>query len=167
MYKQNEVNNATKPQWTAIGGIDPSHIDTTYLPEVVVTMGERNLVELLNSRLSSPRFEVKFDFDKVKRTLSEGEFNDIALFYHDLTIPKSARVLATIEAIEEVFDVEQVSEGDETVTFRVYLGEGPMADTVEEIVYGINQTLGPTVEKNVKQLGLHDYHMTFNISLGY
>lgn len=57
-----------------IGTIDPSHIDTTYLPKVVVDMGKRSLIELLNAELNNLRFEVKFSFPKVKRTLLAGEF---------------------------------------------------------------------------------------------
>ncbi|WP_342533882.1 hypothetical protein MHB40_03125 [Lysinibacillus sp. FSL K6-0057] len=167
MKSQNEGNNATKTPWTVIGAIDPSHMDTTYLPEVVVDMGKRNLVELLNSRLCNPRFEVKFDFPKVKRTLIEGEFSELALFYHDLTIPKPTRVLATTDAIKEVFDVIQVMEDDATITYTVYLDEGPFANSIEETVYNINRVLGPKVETKAKQLGLNDYHMMFNISLAY
>lgn len=76
-------------------------------------------------------------------------------------------MLATVEAIEEVFEVVQVTEDAATVTFQVYLDEGPYANTIEETVYNINRVLGPTVESKAKQLGLNDYHITFNISLGY
>lgn len=167
MYQQNEGNISTQKQWTYLHPIDSNHIDTTYLPEVVVNMGEPSLLELLNAKLNNHRFEVKFDFDEVERTLIEGEFSDIALFYHDFTIPKPTQMLATVEAIEEVFVVEKVTVDDTTVTFQVYLDEGPIANTIEEIVYDINCVLGPNVESKANQLGLNDYHMTFNISLGY
>lgn len=167
MYQQNEGNISTQQQWTDLHPIDSNHIDTTYLPELVVNMDERILLELLNAKLDNPRFEVKFDFDKVERMLIEGEFPDIALFYHDFTIQKPTQVLATVEAIQEVFDVEKVTEDDTTVTFQVYLDEGPFAETIEETVSNINGVLGPNVESKAKQLGLNDYHMTFNISLGY
>lgn len=167
MYQQNESNNTTKIQWSILHPIDSSQIDTTFLPEVVVQLGKRNLVELLNAKLNNPRFEVKFDFQKVKRTLMEGGFSDLALFHHDFKIPKSTRILATTEAIKEVFDVDQVTEDDVTVTFQVYLDEGPFANTIEEIVYNVNRVLGPKVEAKAKQLGLNDFHMTFNISLVY
>lgn len=163
MKSQNEGNNATKTLWTVIGAID----SRTYLPEVVVDMGKRNLVELLNAKLNNPRFEVKFDFKKVKRTLMKREFSYLTLYLHDLTIPKPIQALATIESIKEVFDVDQVTEDDVTVTFQVYLDEGPYANTIEEIVYNINQVLGPIVEAKAKQLGLNDFHMTFNISASY
>ncbi|MFJ8263018.1 hypothetical protein ACIQ4I_13875 [Rummeliibacillus sp. NPDC094406] len=167
MIQQIEASNATKQRWDVLGGIDPSHIDTTYLPEVIIQIGKRSLVDLLNAKLNNPRFEVKFNFDKVKRTLMEEKFSDIALFYHDFTIPKPTRVLSTTEAIKEVFDVIQVTEGDTTITYTVYLDEGPYANTIEEIVYNINRVLGPRVETRAKQLIHNDYHMTFNISLAY
>jgi len=167
MNSKNEVNHATQKQWTFLHPIDSSHIDTTFLPEVVVNMGKRSLLELLNMKLNNPRFEVKFDFDKIKRTLVGGGFSDLALFYHDFTIPKPTQMLATVEAIKDVFNVDQVTEYDTTITFKIYLGEGPYANTVEETVYNINRVLGPVVEANAKRLGLNDYHMTFNISLAY
>ena len=168
MYEQNEGNNPTHTKWTILHPIDSSHIDTTYFGEVVMDIGERSLLELMNTKLNNPHFEVKFDFDDVKGTLIREEFSDLALFYHDFTIPKPTQMMATVvEAIEEVFYVDQVTEGDETVTFRVSFVEGPYAHTIEETAYNINQVLGPEVESNVKQLGIDDYRMTFIIGRGY
>ena len=167
MNFQNEGNHLTQKRGTILHLIEASLIDKRTLPEVIVQLGKRNLQELLNAKLNNHRFEVKFDFDNVKRTLIGGEFADLSLYQHDFTIPKPTRILATTEAIQDVFDSDQVTEDDTTITFKVYLGEGPYANTVGETVYNINRVLGPVVEANAKKLGLNDYHMTFNISLAY
>lgn len=66
-----------------------------------------------------------------------------------------------------MFDVEGIVETDESIVYEVYLGEGQFAHTIAEIVYNINHVLGPVVERNMQQLGIHEYKMTFIISLGY
>lgn len=130
-------------------------------------MGTRILLALLNEKLANSHFQIKFDFKHVKRTLLAGEFTDLALFYHKLVLPKPTHVLSTTEAIEKVFDVEQIDEGVETITYEVYLGEGPYANTIAETVYNINHVLGPVVERNMQQLGIGDYKLVFLISLAY
>lgn len=167
LNNQQDSINALPKEFTFLHPIDASQLETMFLPEVVVKLGKRNLLALLNEKLVNSRFEVKFGFKHVKRTLLAGEFTDLALFYHKLVLPKPTRVLSTTEAIEKVFDVEQIDEGDATIIYEVYLGEGPYANTIAETVYNINHVLGPVVERNMQQLGIDDYKMVFLISLAY
>ncbi|WP_312505947.1 hypothetical protein [Lysinibacillus sp.] len=147
--------------------IDASQQETTFLPEVVSKLGKRNLLKLLNNKLDNSRFEVQFGFKHVKRTLTEGEFTDLALFHHKLILPKPKHVLATTAAIEKVLDVDGIVEDELTITYDVYLGEGPFANTISETVSNINHVLGPVVENSMQQIGVTDYKLIFIISLAY
>lgn len=166
MNLQNEVNFASQPNWDDLYVTDPSHIETTFLPDAVKRIGEHDLLELINAKLNNPRFEVKFEFDNVTSTLMNEAFSGLALFHHELTVQKPTSVL-TKEAVQSVFDVIEVSENDTTVTYMVYLHEGPYANTIAEIVGNINNCLGLTAEAMTEKLGINDYHLTFNISLMY
>lgn len=164
---QQDLTKALPKKFTILHPIDASQLETTYLPEVVAKLGKRSFLALLNVQLVNPRFDVKFGFKHVKRTLMAGEYTDIALFTHKLVLQKPKQVLSTTAAIEKIFDVEGIVETDETIVYEVYLGEGPYAHTIAETVYNINHKLGPVVERNMQQLGIHEYKMTFIISLGY
>lgn len=164
---QQGLTNALPKKFTALHPIDASQLETTFLPEVVAEVGKRNLLTLLTDKLANSRFEVQFGFKHVKRTLAAGEFTDLALFHHKLILPKPTQVLATTAAIGEVLDVEGIGEDDLTITYDVYLGEGPYANTIAETVDNINHVLGPVVEDSMQQLGIVDYKMIFIISLAY
>ncbi len=166
MNKQNNVNSAPQSNWAVLNGTDPSHIETTYLPDAVQQIGEHNLVEFINSRLNNPRFMVKFEFENVTRTLLNEEFSGLALFHHELTVPKPTGFL-TKEAVQSVFDVIDICEDETSITYMVYLHEGPYANTIAEILGNINTILGPLVEALTKQLEINDYQLTFDISLTY
>lgn len=163
--KKDSIDTTSK--WKAIGAIDPTHIDTTFITQLVVDLGKHYVLKVINAQLENYRFKVKFAFPKVKSTLQEGDFSDLVLFYHDLKIPKSAHVPAIAKTIHEVFDVTKVTEKGEEVIYEVNIGEGSFAYTIEEIVYNINRILGPKVQAKAKQIGINDFYMTFKISLTY
>ena len=166
MNQQIEIQNNTK-QYTLSHKIDSNYTETTLLPEIVARFGKNNVLNLINSRLDNSRFEVKFDFKKVKQTLMQGEFEELALFHHDFTILKTRKNMLKTKEIGKLFSVNKITESDKTITYSVDLGEGPYANTIEETVDNINEKLGPEVENIVNQLDLDDYHMQFNISLMY
>ncbi|MCP1143665.1 hypothetical protein [Lysinibacillus endophyticus] len=166
MDQQFENITDTK-QYRLLHPIDSNHIDTTLLPEVVAQYGKRVTLILINSKLNNSRFEVKFDFKKVKETLMKGEFEDLALFHHDFTVLKTRKNTVKLKEIEKLFDVSKITEDDTKITYTVSFQEGPYANTIDETVDNINKNLGKEFEKIVNQLDLDDYLMTFKISLAY
>lgn len=164
---QQDLTNALPKKFTALHPIDANQLEKTFLPEVVAKLGKRSLLSLLNKQLANQRFNVKFGFKHVKRTLMAGEYTDIALFTHKLVLQKPEQVLSTTAVIERLFDVKDIVETAETIIYEVYLGEGPYAHTIAETVYNINHVLGPVVERNMQHLDIHEYKMSFIISLGY
>lgn len=167
MNQLKKDSSITTLKWKVIGAIDPTYIDTTYLPQVVVNIGKRSVLKLINTKLDNPRFQVAFDFKKVKRTLMKEDFSDLALFYHKLVLPKTLDVLSTTKAIKKVFDVKRIDEDKTAITYEVYLDQGPYANTIAETIYNINHELGPVVEHNMQQLAIEDYQLIFMISLAY
>lgn len=167
MNQLKKDSSITTSQVKVIGAIDPTYVDTTYIPEVVFDIGKRSLMAELNMGLDNSRFQVAFDFKKVKRTFMKEDFSGLALFYHKLVLPKTSGVLSTTKAIEKVFDVKRIDEDEKAITYEVYLNQGPYANTIAETIYNINHELGPVVERNMKQLAIEDYQMIFMISLVY
>lgn len=139
------------------------HLDV-FLPKVVAKHGTKNVLNQIEEQLTDPRFKVDFTYDDTKEILESYRFDIIALFYHDFIIPKPVRVPEAIEKVKEVFDVMEFTENDDTLTFSVYLWEGPYANTIEEAAMNINVYLAPVVKKLTEQLGITDYSMIFNIT---
>lgn len=89
------------------------------------------------------------------------------MFYHHLVIPNEKLDSEVVEMVKQVFTVEEVVQGYNDVILEVYLDEGPQVDTVETLIYEINEGIGAVAEAKAQQIGLEDYTLIFNISRMY
>lgn len=136
----------------------------TFLVEAIAANLGAEVEMMLNEGLKNSTFSVKLHIDDVKRDLELGYFAELMLNTHHLIIPKELLTSGLAKKVQQVFTVEEIVELNNECVFKVYLGEGPWAITVESTLLEINENLGIIVEKLVKEAGLENYKVIFNIT---
>lgn len=139
----------------------------TFLVEAVASKQSTLAMEMVQEALVNPNFRVNYEEDQVQEALADGEYPELAMFYHHLVIPNENLDSEVIEMVKQVFTVEEVVQGYNDVILEIYLDEGPLVDTVETLIYEINEGIGTVAEAKAQQIGLEDYTLIFNISRMY
>ncbi|MGN7408119.1 hypothetical protein [Sporosarcina sp. SAFN-010] len=146
--------------------INQNLLDEVNLLDSSRFIGKENVTALINERIHNDRFTVELDFSESEEPIIMGQYVGYSMQVHELMIPKHELGLPTEEDIDKVFDLACLGNVDEqTMSYKVFLNETWDANTIGQIVKGINCYLGPFVEKGAKKLKMEDYRMVFRVGV--
>jgi len=150
-------------EWLRENELELPKIENRYMAFAVKDLGVYKVLEKMNHELENPRYEIGFQFTKVNEKFIKEPHSDLLLFSADLVLPKSSIREETKVGLEKIGSIEEMNEDETHVTYSLQFHEGPNVHTMNEVVGCINEYLGPDIEKKLSNLGIKDYHCSFEI----
>ena len=164
MNNQSRIDREkSNSQWLESYNFLSTKVEDTYLGIVVKKSGAFNVLKMINSQIVNQRFEVGFEFANANEKFIAEQYSELLLFTMNLTLPKEDGVEINSLMLESIGSVGAIYEDDTHITYTICFSEGLFALTINDVLVGINQERGPIVEKKLTEVGITDYHCSFEI----
>ncbi|MEK4530535.1 hypothetical protein [Solibacillus sp. FSL K6-1554] len=141
-----------------------------FLAKAVIELGAKALINMVNEKLINPHFTVRFENDDPVSFLNDDEYSYLNLYSNILVVNKPSQKWvqdALKMEIEKIVDLDEIEETESRYKFLFSTGVIPYANTIDEIIWGINDEIGPMISKGLAILEIEDYQVQFSINKSY